>query len=407
MPKLLQISIEVNSGSVGRIADQIGQTVMAHGWESFITFSRNNLPSQSSVIKIGNRWDMYWHGLMTRIFDTHCFWSKRASRQLIERIKAINPDVILLHHIHGYFLNMNILFEYLSECNKPIVWVFHDCWAFTGHCAYFDFVGCEKWKTACFACPQKKKYPGSWLLDNSKNNYKVKQTIFTSVNNMVIVAVSQWLEGVVKQSFFKEKKIKFIPNSIDIDVFSPQNASESLRDKYKIKNKTILLGVASTWDARKGLSDFIGLQKIIDEDIQIVLVGLSRKQIRKLPKGIIGIERTESVQQLAQLYSLADVFINPSVEETFGLTTVEAMACGTPVVVYNATASPELVTPETGFIVDSGDVEEIWRKVKVIRDLGKGYFSQKCRDWAVQNYNKKEVINNYYLLFLDMLTNKE
>lgn len=409
MPTLFQISIEVNSGSVGRIAEQIGQRAMAHGWESYITYARNHQESKSKVIKIGSKLDIYWHGLITRLFDRHCLSSTRATRNLIKQIKEIQPDIIQLHHIHGYFLDMRTLFQYLSSVNIPVVWVFHDCWAITGHCAHFDYINCFKWQTQCKFCPQKRVYPGSYLLDRSFENYILKKELFTSVFNMTVVPVSQWLGRIVKQSFLREYPVDVIQNGIDIDVFSPQSLQEinEMRQKYNLKEQmSILLGVASTWERRKGLNDFIDLSQIIPSNWKIVLVGLKKQQIKLLPRNILGIERTENVQQLAILYSLATVFINPTWEDTFPTTNLEALACGTPVITYNTGGSVESVAESVGFIVEKGDVEGIKECVQEILKAGKDKYRAECRDRAVKLYDKNNRFEDYIRLYNRLLCGK-
>lgn len=407
MPILLQISIEVNSGSVGRIAEQIGQVAISNGWESYITYARNHQLSLSHTIKIGSIGDVYWHGLMTRIFDNHALCSKRATRKLIEKIKIIKPDIIQLHHIHGYFINMKMLFEYLSSVEIPIVWVFHDCWSFTGHCAYFDSVNCDKWKNQCYSCPQKRNYPASVFLDHSKRNYLQKKKLFTSVNNMTIVSVSNWLANLVEESFLKRYSICVIPNAVDINIFTPRTNILDTRLKYGIGSKNILLGVASCWDERKRLEDYVKLADVLPENTLIVLVGLNKKQIKSLPLGIIGIERTENVYELSLLYSMADIVLNLSVEETFGLTTVEGMACGTPGIVYNCTASPELITDETGIIVKKDDIKGVLVAVETILSKGKSYYTIACRKRAVKFYNKDNRFQDYIKLYEKLLNNKD
>ena len=403
MKKILQISLEVNSGSVGRIAEQIGEVAISHGWESYITYARNHLSSRSHTIKIGSMWDVYWHGLMTRIFDNHALCSTRATRKLIEKIELIKPDIIQLHHIHGYFINMKILFEYLSSVEIPVVWIFHDCWSMTGHCAHFDYVRCEKWKTGCYECVQKKAYPASWVFDRSKENYLLKKKLFNSVGNLTIIPVSYWLGEIVEKSFLGGHKIRVIQNGIDLNVFAPQNNDNEIRQKYGIGVKTMLLGVASTWEDKKGLKDFFELQKRTGMDSVIVLVGLSRQQIRKLPKGIIGIARTENVQQLAELYSAADVFINPTWEDTFPTTNLEAVACGTPVITYKTGGSVESVSPETGFVVEQGDIDAVCCAVRSIRNKGKNYYREVCRQRAEKLYNKKDRFEEYMQLYSELL----
>lgn len=403
MPKLLQISIEVNSGSVGRIAEQIGEQAMLHGWESYITYARNNLPSSSHTIKIGSKWDVYLHGVMTRIFDNHALSSTCATRNLIKNIKAIKPDIIQLHHIHGYFLNMKLLFDYLSKADIPVTWVFHDCWSVTGHCAHFDYVHCNKWKTECDNCILKRSYPASWVFDRSKKNYILKKQLFNTVKNLTIIPVSFWMETIVRQSYLKKHRIKVIQNGIDTDIFTPQRNTDTVRKKYNIGQRTMLLGVASTWERRKGLEDFRELQTKIDLDTVIVLVGLNRKQISKLSEGIIGISRTENVQQLAELYSAADVFLNLTWEDTFPTTNLESLACGTPVITYRTGGSVESVTPNTGFIVEQGDLDGVWQSVKFISENGKEFYSENCRKRAEKLYNKKDRFEEYIQLYSELL----
>ena len=404
MPTLLQISIEVNSGSVGRIAEQIGQTVASQGWESYITYARNNLPSQSNVIKIGNKLDIYWHGVNTRLLDNHCLCSNRATKTLINRIEQIKPDIIQLHHIHGYYLNMVVLFNYFSTLDIPIVWIFHDCWAFTGHCAYFDNIGCNRWITGCNCCPQKGKYPASKLFDRSRKNWDQKKQLFNSVPNMIIVPVSYWLGTMVEKSFLCNYPQFVIQNGIDTNIFRPVVNIEDIKNKYNIDNKFILLGVASTWEERKGLKDFILLNSLIDKNVyKIVLVGLNRKQIKGLPKEIIGIERTESVDELATLYSIADIFINPTWEDTFPTTNLESLACGTPVVTYRTGGSVESISEDVGIIVEKGNINELYSSIKIIKEKGKNYYSVNCREKAVRNFNRLDRFKDYLTLYNRLL----
>ena len=407
MPTLLQISIEVNSGSVGRIAEQIGETVIENGWASYITYARNNNPSKSKVIKIGNNFDLYRHGLETRIFDNHCFGSKSATKDLMNRITEIKPDIIHLHHLHGYFINIEILFNFLKESEIPIVWTFHDCWSFTGHCANFDFVGCDKWKTTCHHCEQKKEYPKSLLLDRSRQNFIDKNRIFNSVKNLTIVSVSNWLSGKVNESFLKNYNSKIIYNGVDLDKFYPKNTRGAIDIKYNIFDKYVLLGVATNWDKKKGLYDFIKLSTILDDKFVVILIGLSKNQLKELPNNIIGIDRTESQEELCGLYSASDLFLNLSVEETFGLTTAEALACGVPTIVYNATASPELVNEDTGFVVEKQNMNELVLTIEKAKGFGKNYYTKACRNRAVSLFDKKERFLEYLNLYNEILNKNE
>jgi len=402
MKKLLQINSVVNSGSTGRIAEEIGQTAIAAGWKSFIAYGRNDRPSQSELIKIGNDWDIKMHGFQTRMFDRHGLASKSATKELIGKIKVISPDIIHLHNIHGYYINIEILFNYLRNTSIPIIWTFHDCWPITGHCAYFTFVGCEKWKTQCYNCPQKKNYPSSWVVDRSEKNYNLKKELFTSLPNLTLVPVSNWLSEVLKESYLQHCPLNVIHNGINTDVFKP-STSRHFRSKHGLEHKFLLLGVASVWSPRKGLKDFIELSKHLNSDYQIVLVGLSREQIEQLPDNILGIERTESVEELAIMYSEADIVLNLSYEETFGLTTVEGFACGTPGIVYNATASPELIDQSTGLVVEPGDINGLIDAIIQIEQNGKQSYSDACVNRAHRLYKKEDRYQEYIELYERLL----
>lgn len=405
MKTLLQINVVINSGSTGRIAEEIGQTAIKNGWNSTIAYGRVERPSQSELIRIGTDWDIKWHGLQTRLFDRHGLGSVKATQKLIEQIKEIQPSIIHLHNVHGYYLNIEILFDYLAKANIPVVWTLHDCWPMTGHCAHFDFIGCEKWKTTCFNCPQKTSYPASFFADRSKKNYQLKKRLFTSVKNLHVVTVSNWLGGIARQSFLARYPIQIINNGINTDIFSPQNNLEHIRSKYGIGKRFMIVGVATAWSNKKGFNDFIELSRVLDNDTVIVLVGVSEAQLKSLPKLIIAIPRTENTNELAQLYSSADIVLNLSAEETFGLTTVEGFACGTPGIVYNSTASPELITSETGFVVEKGDTNGLLNAINIIKQKGKSSYSKACRERAVKYYNKDDRYLDYLKLYESLLVN--
>ena len=406
MPILLQIAVEGNVGSTGTIAEALGQHVINMGWESYIAHGRFPRPSASRVIRIGSDFDVLLHGLETRLFDRHCLGSRKATKKLIKQIQAINPDIIHLHHLHGYYINIKLLFDYLSMAKISVVWTFHDCWSMTGHCCHFDYVCCEKWKTECDNCPQKKEYPKSLFIDRSKKNYNLKKRLFKSVPEMIIVSVSKWLDGNVSQSFLKNVDHQVIYNGVDIDVFKPSKNQDSTLVKYEISGCFVILGVASSWGKKKGIEDFIELGKYLKNDEKIILVGLSAEQQEKLPANIIGLSKTENKQQLVDLYNTADVFMNLSVEETFGLTTAEALACGTPAIVYNATACPELIDLETGIVVEKKDMSGLVNAISIIKRNGKEFYSKKCRNRAVLNFNKADRFQEYLILYQELLNTK-
>ena len=400
--KLLQINVDATNGSNGGIARDIGSLIIRNGGESYIAYGRNAVPGESIQFKISNKLDVYSHGIESRIFDNHGLSSRLTTSQFIKKIDKIEPDIIHLHNIHGYFLNYKILFEYLKKINIPVVWTLHDCWAFTGHCAHFVHANCEKWKIGCYSCPRKKAYPSSLLLDRSKQNYKLKEELFNSLNDLTIVTVSYWLESLVKESFLKNNKIFTILNGVDINIFK-YTENKSIREKYKIGNKFLLIGVAANWTPQKGLNDYIELSKKISDDSVILLVGLSKDKISDLPKNIIGIERTSDISELLSLYSEADIVLNLSYAETFGMTTIEGMACGTPSIVYNKTASPGLIIGDVGYVVEAGNMEQLLLTINKIKQRGKKYYFEKCRESVLENFNKEINYNAYINLYKQIL----
>lgn len=405
MKKILQINTVVNFGSTGHIVEAIGDQILKRGWESYIAYGRKTRPSHSKLIKVGGRISILYHYVQREFFDRSGLASVISTKKLIKNIGKIKPDLIHLHNLHGCYLNIKLLLEYLSTLKIPIVFTLHDCWSMTGHCAYFTMVKCDKWKTMCNSCPQlrlEKYWP--FIIDNSRNNFILKKQLFSKLTNLTLVPVSFWLESVVKESFLNTHNIKMIYNGIDTSVFYFREDCCEVKEKYNLLGKRILLGVANIWEDRKGLKDFYSLSTKISSDYIIVLVGLTKKQIKQLPPNIVGIERTESVDELARFYSIADLFINPSVEETFGLTTIEALACGTPVVVYNSTASPELVTSETGFIVDVHDIDSILEAINVVNKNGKVKYLSPCRERVVNLFTQEKQCKEYLKLYDELFS---
>lgn len=396
MKKLLIINVTANSGSTGRIAEEIGQTAIDNGYETYFAYGRIARESKCNVIKIGNSLNVKFHGVESLLFDNHGFSSRIATKRFIRRIEEIKPDIINIHNIHGYYINVKILFEYLSKTSIPVVWTFHDCWPFTGHCSYFDKFNCTKWQTKCQHCPNKKGYPSSLFIDNSKNNFNRKKKLFSNINNLNIVTPSNWLTNISKQSFLKEKNIITIHNGTNLNVFNIKDGKK--RNELKLNDKKVVLGVASIWDKRKGLDDFIKLNELLSEEYKIILIGLNKKQIESLPANIIGIERTESVHELAELYNMADVFVNPTYSDNFPTTNIEALACGTPVITYKTGGSPEAVDEKTGVVVEQGNINQLKESIELIAK-NKGEYSENCRERAVNLYNKQDRFNDYIKLF--------
>jgi len=392
--KLLQVNVTVNSGSTGRIAEDIGKVMMRNGHESAIAFGRGDRPSESRKIRIGGKLNVYNHVIQTRLLDNHGFSSVKATKQFLREIKNFQPDVVGLHNLHGYYLHVGILFKYLKQHEIPVVWTLHDCWPFTGHCTYFDRVGCEKWKTHCQNCPLTGYYPQSWFMDRSFLNFEDKRTLFTGHPNLTIVTPSRWLKDLVKQSFLNEYRVRVIHNGVDTDVFKPYE---------NIRKKKIVLGVASQWSERKGLNDFFKLHKELPEEVEVVLIGLKPSQIKRLPRGIKGIERTESTEELAKWYSRATVFVNPTYIDNFPTTNIEALACGTPVITYDTGGSPEAVDETTGFVVEQGDLEGVVQSLHTISEKNRESYREPCRKRAVEYYNKEDRFQDYVELYERML----
>lgn len=408
MKKLLQINPVLRvSTSTGRIMQEIGELAIENGWKSYIAYSygRDGIkPCKSELVPIGGKIGVFKHLVETRLFDRHGLASSSDTRDFVRMIDKIDPDIVHIHNIHGYFLNYKILFDYLVRRNKPVVWTVHDCWLYTGHCYYYTFEGCRKWKAHCEQCPQKRKFPASYLFDRSFKNFDDKRKAFTSVpaSNMYIVPVSEWIMNEMKESFLKNANFILIHNGIDTNVFNIYDG-EKIRNKYGIGDKHLILGVASIWSREKGLYDFLKLAKTIRQDEVIVLVGVDSKIKAKLPDNIIGIERTENVHALAELYSAADVFVNPTWQDNYPTVNMEAIACGTPVIAYNVGGAAEVINEDTGRAVGAGDVSGLYEAVKDIEEKGKAFYSSRCRKFALENFRKEDRYVDYLRLYDDIL----
>ncbi len=406
---ILQINTCLHIGGTGMVAESCGREVLKEGWDSYIAYSRNyisQVPSSASkIIKIGNKVDVYIHALQTRIFDTHGLGSQTSTKKFIEDIDKISPDIVHLHNLHGYYLNYPLLFSYLKEKSIPVVWTLHDCWSFTGHCTHFESVGCEKWKIGCGKCPRKKDYPSSMLFDKSKSNYLKKINAYGNYDKLTLVPVSNWIEKRLNASFLQNHKIRVIHNGIDLNKFHPasENLTKSLREKYGLKDKRIILGVASTWTPMKGLLDFIELRKVLPETVLIVLLGLTEKQIQKLPRGIVGLKRTEDFDELLGFYSLSNVFCNPTYEDTFPTTNLEALACGTPVITYKTGGSPEAIDRDTGLVVEKGDITGLSKAILHVLSNNKEHYSTACRKRAEAKWNREDRFKEYIELYKEII----
>lgn len=399
MKKLLQINVVANSGSTGHIAEEIGRLVMANGWKSYMAYGRWACPSESELIRIGNSFHTLSHAAQSFLWDRQGWGSAGSTRRLLDRIREIGPDIIHLHNLHGYYLNYKILFEFLADAGIPVVWTLHDCWSMTGHCTHFEHIGCNKWKSGCRECPNLQHYPKSLFRDNSQANYRWKKRLFPAVKNLTLVPVCPWLDRIVQDSFLKNIGRQVIVNGIDLERFQPVDRRAKIEQAFRLNDCYLLLGVSTFWNADKGMDDLLYLRRILPSRYLIFMVGLTRRQIGRLPAGVIGIERTEETGRLVELYSAADVFVNPTYQDTLPTVDIEALACGTPVVTYHTGGSADIVSPDTGFVVERGNRKALLDAVVRVVEKGKPFYTKACRNRAEKYFNKLDRFQDYLRLY--------
>jgi len=390
--KVFQINTVCGTGSTGKIAVDLAGELKNNGHSSVIAFGRGEAKNWNNTYRITTPLQNKMHAVYTRITDKHALCNTKATKKLIAKIKSENPNIVHLHNLHGYYLNAKSLFEFLADYNKPVVWTLHDCWSFTGHCAYFDFVDCKKWRTGCYKCPQKKTYPKSVFLDNSKGNYKWKKSFFTAISNLTIVTPSNWLKNLVQQSFLQDYPIKVINNGIDLNVFKPTKSD--FRKRYNLQNKIIVLGVANVWEKRKGIEDFIKLSKTLSNDYKIALVGTNKKQIKLLPKNILAIPSTANVKELVEIYSASDMLVNPTYEDNYPTVNLEALACGIPVITYNTGGSVESVVKDN--VCLNGDID-------MLKSIITRIALKEKESMDVLQFSKQYMVEKYLKLYENVL----
>lgn len=355
--KIVQINT-VPNGSTGTIMMNIHKELLKQGHDSYVVWGRGRNSNNSHEIYMNDKLGVYLHGIYSRITGKTGFASKKSTKKLLKQLDEIKPDIIHLHNIHGYYINIELLFNYIKKNNIKVIWTLHDCWSFTGHCTYFDLVNCNKWKNQCRNCPQKSSYPKSFI-DSSSWCYNKKKELFTGINDLTIVTPSIWLSNLVKCSYLNKYSVEVINNGINTNVFKIIDKENlKFRKKYHLEEKKIILGVATPWSKRKGFDDFIELSKIIDNNYQIVMVGLNKKQLKNLPDNILGLARTDNVEELVDIYNSSDILFNPTYEDNYPTVNLEAIACGTPVITYNTGGSPESAKLY-GYIVEKNRVEKI------------------------------------------------
>lgn len=391
--RLLLINVALNWGSTGKIAEGIASLARTQGWEVYVAHgARYKNTSYTPSIQVSSKVGEWIHYIESSLFDAQGLGSRYETRQFLTKVEEIKPDIVHIHNIHGCFINYPLLFRYLKQHSIPVVWTLHDCWAMTGHCTHFMRTNCKKWQTGCNHCPQKRTFPATYLLDRSERNYALKKELFTSIPVMHITTVSNWLQRIAEASYLKKYPITVVPNGIKPEVFKPEPSD--IKERYGLQGKKLLLAVAIGLDERKGLYDYIELSGKLPADYQLMLVGLTEEEQKALPRGIIGVKRTNGTKELAAYYSAADVLLSLSYEETFGLTIVEAMACGTPAIAYDNTAQPELITSETGKVIPTGDTDAVLKAIEEVCSKPMESYSAACRTHSLE-YDEKVSYQKY------------
>lgn len=365
--RILQINSVYGFASTGKIVADIHEKLLNDGYESYVIYSRKEPKNATfkNVTKIYSPIGVAMHAALALFFDKHGLYSKHSTRKIINRIDEINPDIIHLHVIHGFYLNYPMLFDYIKKTNRKIVWTLHDCWEYTGYCAYYDYNECFEWKNGCKNCKYRNEYPYR-LLSHSKQNFQIKKHCYEGVD-MTLVSPSKWLDGEVSQSMMSNFKHQVIHNDVKLDHFYFEESN--LRETNRLTDKRVLLCVANVWTEQKGFSEIIKLSKLIDKDTRIVMIGVSKKQQKNLPVNIIGIQRID-VNELRKWYSTADAFINCTLEDNYPTVNLEAKACGLPVISYRTGGSPEMLD-SNDVVVDKYDISMILGNLKNVNRLEK------------------------------------
>lgn len=381
--RIAQINMVAN-GSTGNIMLNIAKLVRSSGGNA-VTFSARLYGKTRKKAALapdghkffGNYYENAVHTALGQLTGLNGCFSHIGTAQLIRELKKFKPDIIHLHNLHKFCINFPMLFRYIKKHHIPVVWTLHDCWTFTGHCPHFVMADCDKWQGECHSCPQLSVYPKS-RFDNTGLAHRLKKKWYGKLENMTLVTPSEWLADLAKQSFLAGYPVKVINNGIDLGVFKPTESD--FREKYGLQDKKVILGVASGWDKRKGLDVFIDLVERLDDTYSIVLVG-KMPEIQTLPEKIITINRTDSQRELAEIYTSADLFVNPTREDTYPTVNMEALACGTPVLTFRTGGSPEIPDETCGFVVDVDDVDAMEREIRRIC-LEKPYSKEACLERA-------------------------
>ena len=389
--KIVQINATCSSGSTGKIAQSVSSLLSCKGIENYILYS-HGADGGDKTVRFMSEKEGKVQALFSRVFGNYGFNSRSATKRVIRELEKIKPDAVHLHNMHTHDLHMEMLFRYFKKNQTKLYWTFHDCWAFTAYCPYFDMAACDRWKSGCHTCPQRKQF--SWFFDRSSALYKRKKELFTGLD-LTIITPSVWLAELVSQSFLAEYPVKVINNGIDIDLFSPRESD--FRAKYGLEDKFLLLGVAFGWGKRKGLDVFKFLAERLDERFAIVLVGTNDEIDKTLPSHVVSIHRTENQKELAEIYSAADLFVNPTREENYPTVNMESLACGTPVITFRTGGSGEMLTSSCGTVVERGDAEAMLQEIlRIAKD--KPFTKDACLEQA-KNFDAMTRYREYVALY--------
>lgn len=405
--RVLQINVIYEKYSTGRTVKEMHDFFIKNKIESYVATAQNIIEN-NNFYKIGNEFDHKFHAVLSRITGLQGYYSRISTKRFLTFIDRIKPDIVILHNLHSNYINIPLLLKYLSKKNISTILHLHDCWFYTGKCCHYSDLKCDKWKTGCYNCPAKRKFNKSYFFDFSKKMYLDKKKLYSSFNNLGVVGVSKWVTEDAKKSILKDAKyIVTIYNWINLDIFRPHDTKE-LREQLELKDKFIIFGIATIWSKEKGIDIFIELSKILPDDYQIVLVGNINETNQDLGK-IKFLGPITDVSELSDLYAMSDVFINPSIMETFGKTTAEALCCGTPIVAYNSTATPEIVGTDNkcGFLLEKNDVDLYKEKIDVIKKQGKLKYTVNARKRAERLFSYTNNLNEFTDLFNNMLKNEK
>lgn len=400
--KVVQINAVCEFGSTGRIVCELSDYLAAKNIENII-FYGNGTANRDNAFPVGTKIDHKIHAFLSRLTGLQGYFSCRATRRMLKQIKQFQPDIVHLHNLHGNYINLPLLFDFLAQNKIATVITLHDCFFFTGKCVHYSLANCNRWQSGCGSCAQLQSGNPSWFLDRTKTMLQDKKRWGENISQLGIIGVSRWVTGEAKKSVLScASQIETIYNWIDVNTFAPHTSD--IREKLNIKDKFVILGVSVSWTQDKGMEDFNRLAALLDDRFQIVLVG---QKVGDLHEKILHIGRTTDVQMMSDLYAAADVFYNPTRRETFGKVTAEALACGTPVIAYDTTACPELVGEGCGYVEAIGDVEAVHRDILRIEASDRDYSGQ-CREFAVSNFTKETLLEKTIRFYQELLeTNKK